>query len=139
MFIRKKKNKSGSYSILLLSGERVSGKKNPVSKMIKNFGTSSSESELKKLIEEAEAYKNKLELSSPKVKILKISSDFDLHSCQSYNVGFSDVYGHAFSSIFRASNLKINILERLKDLVLMRIANPCSKLRTSKVANEEYP
>jgi len=136
MFIRKKKNKSGSYSVLLLSGERVFGKKHPISKMIKNFGSSSNEAELQKLINEAESYKKHLECTTPKVKILKIVSDIDLGSCRSYNVGFSDVYGHAFSSIFRPINLKDNFHNRLKDLVLMRIAKPCSKRRTSNVAIE---
>ncbi len=136
MFIRKKKNKSGTYSILLLIGERVPGKAHPVSKMIKNFGSSSDENKLKKLVEEAEVYKNYLQSTSPKAKILKIATDVDLRSCRSYNVGFSDVYGQAFSSIFNTINLKGNLLQRLKDLVIMRIAEPCSKRRTANVAME---
>lgn len=134
MFIRKKRNKSGSYSVLLLSGERMPGKKHPTSTMIKCFGTTYDEKELKFLLEQAETYKAQLQVCFPKPKILKINSENDLKSCRSYNVGFSDVYGHAFIQAFNTLNFNKNLLDKLKDLVIMRIADPASKRRTAALS-----
>ena len=92
MFIRKKKNKGGSTSILLIVGERKPGKKHPSSRMIKNFGPASNERELAALIQKAEAYKNHLMRVSPKGVTLKITSSRDIKSCLSFNIGFLDVY-----------------------------------------------
>lgn len=136
MYIRKKKNKSGSYSVILCVGERSFGKKNPTTKVLKSFGSTTDETRLEQLVQEAEHYKQKLLSISPQVKPLKINSDVDINSCFSYNVGYCDVYGSAFSHIFAELNLKEDALNKLKDLVIMRIANPCSKRRTSKIAAE---
>jgi transposase len=134
MYIRKKKNQSGSYSVVLCVGERTQGKQHPISKVLKSFGATTDEKKLKGLLSEAEAYKQKLLAISPQVKSLKINGDADINSCFSYNVGYADVYGTAFTSIFTSLNLKEDILNKLRDLVIMRIANPCSKRRTSIIA-----
>jgi transposase len=136
MFIRKKINKSGSYCVLLMTGERVAGKKHPVSRIIKNFGSERDINKLRLLVEKAEAYKAHLELTSPKAKTLKITSDLDLKSCCSYNTGFSDVYGNGFDRIFSKLALKEHIKDKLRKLVIMRIASPASKLRTTQLALE---
>ncbi len=136
MYIRKKKNKSGSYSVILCVGERSLGKKNPTTKILKSFGSTSDESKLELLVLEAEHYKQKLLSISPQVKTLKINGDADINSCFSYNVGYCDVYGNAFSQIFATLNLKADALKQLRDLVIMRIAHPCSKRRTSIIAAE---
>lgn len=136
MYIRKKKNQSGSYSVILCIGERTLGKKNPTTKILKSFGSSTDEAKLKLLILEAEKYKQKLLSTSPQVKQLKINGEADINSCVSYNVGYCDVYGNAFDQIFASFNLKQGLLNKLKDLVIMRIASPCSKRRTSIIAPE---
>ena len=136
MFIRKKTNKSGSCSILLVIGERIAGKKHPVARIIKHFGSSRNAAEIAALQEQAKNYKTNLELLSDKPKTLKITSDFDVGSCHSYNTGFLDVYGHKFDSVFDGIGLKPGIIQQLRNLVVMRIAAPASKLRTTRVASE---
>lgn len=132
-------NKSGSISVLLLTGERKPGKKHPVSRMIKNFGSVSenNEDELKKLIQQAEEYKQHLMLVSPKAATLKITSPRDIKSCLSVIVGFSDVYGKFFDNIFSKLNLKSHELKKLRDVIVMRIASPASKRKTA-MASREY-
>lgn len=136
MFIRKKKNKGGSTTIMLLTGERKSGKKHSISRMIKNFGSSCDEEELKILTEKAEEYKKHLQLVSPKAMTLKITSPRDIKSCVSFNVGFLDVYGKLFNDLFSTVNLKTHQLKKLHDLIIMRIANPASKRRTAMISRD---
>ena len=136
MFIRRKTNKNGSISILLLTGERKPGRKYSISRMIKNFGTSRDEEELKKLTQKAEEYKQHLMLVSPKAATLKITSPRDIKSCHSFIVGFTDVYGKFFDKIFSKLNLKSHELKKLHDLIVMRIANPASKRKTAMISGD---
>jgi transposase len=136
MFIRKKINKSGSCTIMLVAGERIAGKKHPIPKTIRNFGSARNKKAIALLIKQAEEYKANLEVTSPKVKTLRLSSDLDIKSCLSYNTGFADVYGLMFDSVFNKINLKPILIKQLRDLVVMRIASPASKLKTSKLSTE---
>jgi transposase len=137
MFIRKKKNKSGTISIMLVVGERKkTGKKYPYPRIIKNFGTSDNSSEIENLIQQAEEYKKHLQLTSPKATTLKITSDRDIKFCDSFNVGFLDVYGKIFNDIFSEINLKSHELKKLRDVIVMRIANPASKRKTAMISRE---
>lgn len=136
MFVRKKKNKSGTTSILLVVGERKSGKKNSIPRLIKNFGTSSDEDELTSFIQKAEDYKNHLMMVSPKAATLKITSARDIQSCASFNIGFLDVYGKLFDDVFSKINLKPHELKKLHDLIVMRIAAPASKRKTAMISRE---
>ena len=136
MFIRKKLNKGGSFSILLQIGERGAGKKYPVSRTIKNFGSARDHGQIAALVKQAEEYKARLEASSPKAKTLKITSDADIKSCRSFNTGFSDVYGKEFNNTFSSLDLKSNLANQLCDLVVMRVAAPASKLRTTQLSAE---
>lgn len=136
MYVRKRKNESGSYSVMLCIGERLPGKKNSITRMIKSFGVARDEAHLNILLEEAESYKQHLERHSPKGKTLKILSEEDISRCYSYNTGFLDVYGQAFVSTFQAIKTKDHILDKLKKLVVMRIAEPCSKRRTAVISDE---
>jgi transposase len=138
MFVRKKANKGGTFSIMLATGDRVPGKKHPVSRIIKNFGSASNEIELAELIHQAQTYKEYLLTNTtPKAKglrALRIASDLDLKSCRSFNVGFSDVYGDLFKKIFDTLPLKSDDIKQLKDLIVMRIASPASKRKTVQLA-----
>lgn len=136
MFIRKKLNNGGSFSVLLVKGERVAGKKHSVSRIIKNFGSACEGDTLTSLIQQAGIYKANLEAVSPKAKTLKITSDLDLKSCHSYNTGFDDVYGKYFDNVFGDLNLKSHLKNKLRDLIIMRVAVPASKLRTTQLALE---
>jgi hypothetical protein len=51
MFIRKKKNRGGTTTVQLLIGERRPGKKYSNLRLIKSFGTSSTQEELDELIQ----------------------------------------------------------------------------------------
>jgi transposase len=134
MFIRKKINKGGACCVMLMTGERVAGKKHVVSRIIKYFGSEKDPNKLQFLIEKAESYRAHLELTSPKAKTLKLTSDLDLKSCRSYNTGFTDVYGNSFNKIFSKLDLKPCLKDKLCNLVTMRIASPASKLKTTKLA-----
>ena len=136
MYVRKRKNESGSYSVMLCVGERLPGKKHSITRMIKSFGAARDEAHLNRLIAEAESYKQHLERYSPKGKALKILSEEDISQCCSYNTGFLDVYGEAFVSTFQGVKTKDHILDKLKNLVVMRIAAPCSKRRTALISDE---
>jgi transposase len=138
MFIRIKKNKGGSSSVMILTGERVPGKKHSMSRIVKNFGSGTNDAEIKSLVAVATQFKAHLEANSPKApRALKILSSADLRSCSSFTTGFSDVYGPMFSRFFGDIKLKPAHLARLKDLVTMRIAEPASKLKTAYLA-EDY-
>ena len=136
MFIRKKKNNGGSTSILLLTSERKKGKKHSNLRLIKNFGASSDNNELSRLIQEAEGYKKYLCSISPKATTLKITTARDIKSCISLNVGFSDVYSSIFDKTFSKLTLKSHELKKLRDIVVMRIANPASKRKTSMLSHK---
>jgi len=135
MFLRVKKNKGGSCSVVLLTGERVPGKKHSMSRIIKNFGAATDDSQIALLKDKALAFKEHLEATSPKTPTpLKILNSSDLRSCSSFTSGFSDVYGHMFNKLFGDIKLKASHLSRLKDLIVLRIAEPASKLKTSELA-----
>lgn len=142
MFVRKKLNKSGSYSVLLITGERVVGKKHSVSRIIRSFGVTKDPAELDLLLEQAESYKKYLQInysqikSTPRRKTFSATSELDLKSCISYNTGFFDIYGHIFTTIFSDLGLKPILTQRLKELVVLRIAYPASKRRTAQVAEK---
>jgi transposase len=136
MFIRKKINKGGACCVMLMTGERVKGKKHVVSRIVKYFGSTKDPDKLQELTNEANEYKKHLETVSPKAKTLKITSELDIKSCASQNIGFNDIYGTVFEKVFSKLDLKSNLLKQLRDLVVMRIASPASKLKTTKIAGE---
>ena len=135
MYVRKKTNKSGSTSVMLEVTERVAGKKYPVARMIKGFGSARDNDAIEALYKEAQAYKAHLESMNPKAEALKIVSDKDLKSCNSRNTGFSDVYGSCFDKVFANFDMKKEMLSKLRDLSVMRIAQPASKLKTTNISS----
>lgn len=119
-----------------MTGERVPGKKHPVSRIIKNFGSAYKKREIERLAKQAEAYKAHLEALSPKATVMKVVSDQDIKSCRSYCVGFSDIYGKAFDTIFNGTAINKGIANGLRDLAIMRVAAPASKRKTTMISNE---
>ena len=128
MFIRKKKNKSGSVSIQIL--EKVNGK----NKLLKSIGSATNRDDIDLLLKKAS-------LEIPKLNgqrtfdfgHTKKDADF-LHSLQNSSsikistVGPQLVLGKIFDKI--GFN---EIRERLfKELVITRIINPVSKLKTTE-------
>ena len=135
MFIRKKKNPGGATSVLLVVGERRPDRKHSNLRLIKTFGSAKDEETLTQLLQEAEAYKAHLQAISPKAATLKITSPKDIQACQFLNVGFNDVYGKCFDEVFSGLSLKGRHLQKLRDLVVMRIANPASKRKTAMISD----
>ncbi len=136
MFIRLKTNKSGSKSVMLVHGERTPGKKHPVLKVVKNFGTAADEAQFQKLKNEAESYKAKIISQDIFKQPLNIFGGEDIRSCSSVTCGFNDIYMSTFSSMFAELSLKSADLNRVRDLSVMRIAESCSKRRTAQIAGE---
>jgi hypothetical protein len=135
MFVRIKSNKGGSKSVILVRGERVPGKKHSMLRIVKNFGQATDEASLETLKQKANSYKEQLNNDVNNAKELKISTSSDIKSCRSYCAGFVDVYGQEFNSLFK--NIKLvgsKNLTRLRDMVIMRIAEPASKLKTASLA-----
>ena len=139
MYIRLKKNTSGTTSVLLTISERLPGKKNPYSRVLKSFGTAKSEQEIAKLKSEAEDYFNSMH-SEKKLKApldsLVIESPADISSCTARVKGFHDVYHKLFSSIFSDTNLKPKGNDMLSQLAVMRIIEPKSKNYTAHIASQ---
>jgi hypothetical protein len=127
MFVRKKLNKGGTYSVTLVRGTRVPGKKHPVPLIVKQFGCSSDPIIVDKLVQQANEYKIQLLSTQPKKSILRLNSGIDIDTCHSYTVGFSHVYGQFFHQVFNQLSLKPSVMKSLQELVVMRIASPASK------------
>lgn len=128
MFIRKKKNQSGSVSIQII--QKTSGK----NKLIKSIGVAINEKDIEFLI-------NKAHLEIPKLQAQKTfdfghtkkDADF-LHSLKNVSsikikvVGPNLVLGNIFDSVgFNKIKEKL-----FKKLVIARIINPVSKLKTTE-------
>ncbi len=128
MFIRKKKNKSGSISIQIL--EKVDGK----NKLLKSMGSATQQDDIELLLKRAS-------LEIPKLKnqrtfnfgYTKQDTDF-FHALQNTSsikisiVGPQLVLGKLFDNIgFNTINEPL-----FKELVLARIINPVSKLKTTE-------
>ena len=124
MHVRKRINKSGSTSVFVVASKRIKGKKYPRAVVVKSFGSSKDINEINKLCLKAEEFAK----STKYTPFLRINNESDVDSCKSKNIGFSDLFGKIFDKYFPMNN------SILKELVLMRIANPVSKLQTSKIA-----
>lgn len=138
MHIRVKKNPSGSSSVILLRSERRPGKKSSYTAVVKTFGASKDENEIKKLKLEAEEYKKNLEQENNKEgKSFTFKSSKEIESCKSYNRGFHDIYSPIFEKSLKSiDKLTPKKKELLKTLAILRIANPCSKKRTSEISGK---
>jgi transposase len=118
MFIRKRKNKSGSISIQII--DKSSGRY----KVVKHVGTSSSCKELDNLLDEAHDFLNKDQPSL--FNTLQVQDILNkVHIIDIAYVGYEEVFGHIFN-LLRYDTLTSNPL--LEDLVIARIAYPKSKL-----------
>jgi len=124
MFVRKKKNKSGSFSVQILKKE---GRKN---KLVKTIGSSKDLSKVEELYQEALRLIPSLEhqqtfnfMSEKDEKILEFSQS--LNNTNISTVGAELVFGRLFNHI------GFNVIENplFKDLVISRIIYQGSKLK----------
>lgn len=137
MHIRIKTNPSGSKSVILLQSERRPGKKSSYTRVIKTFGSSKIESEIEMMKKEAEKYMNQLnDENNITGKDFKFKNSKDISSCKSTNTSYHDIYGRYYDKIFKNCELlTISKSKLLKDLSILRIANPASKKRTAEISS----
>lgn len=124
MFIRRKPNKSGTYSVQIIS--KSTGKY----KVYRTIGSSNTESELLKLENQAKQY---LEEISNQVKIFESEKDLAIDSIFSEllnsnirTIGPEIIFGKIYDSIGFHSIKE----ELFRHLVISRLAFPLSKLKT---------
>jgi transposase len=137
MYIKVKKNQSGSVSVWLMKLVRITGKKTPVPQMVKRFGVAHTEEETNLLKAVAGQYLATLPQRREEKELagdLVIERASDIESCLVENRGFRDVYGHLFEQVFNDTGLKSKGNQLLSQLVVMRIADPKSKRSTAKLS-----
>ena len=132
MHVRIRKNKSGSTSIFVVACKRFAGKKNPQPIVVKSFGSSSDPEKISKLYNEASKFANKTKYTP----FLRINNAEDIKECKVKNIGFEQLYGKIYERYFSKIDLGLNITDYqiMQQLVIMRIAQPVSKLKTSEIA-----
>lgn len=137
MYIRQRKNASGSTSVFIVDSRRIEGKLHAQSIMVKSFGSSSDPVKIAELCREAESYKLKLiEVKKETHKALSISSSSDVSSCVIQKVGSTELYSNIFKRFFTITSLAKVDKKLLEQLAIMRIAKPMSKLQTAKQAED---
>ena len=128
MYVRKKPNKSGTYSIQVIE------KSNGRSRVIKTIGCSSDPDEINRLYEKAKEWIEK--------RIGQISLDFTGNTIDSFfnnitNIsiaGISLILGKIYDEI-GFSQIRDDLL---KHLVLTRLSHPASKLKTTEYLRQYY-
>lgn len=132
MFIRTKKNKSGSTSVMAIESVRLSGKTHPIPRVIKNFGSANNDKDIAALQEEAKQYV--LNFSKTDVSVLSgliIKHGSDINSCTTRNIGFSGIFDNLYRIVFGGLHINKSTDKIIKDLAIMRIIDPKSKRRTA--------
>jgi len=134
MHVRVRRNKTGTTSVFVVACKRVKGKKNPQPLLVKTFGTSKDPKVIKKLYNEAQLFSSR----NKYVPSLRIYNDSDIESSEIKNIGLEQVYGTILNQRFKLEDLELGASNTtvLRELILMRIAEPVSKLKTSELAAE---
>jgi hypothetical protein len=127
MYVRLRKNKTGTTTVYLLESIRPEGKLHSTSKVIKCFGSSSDS----RLIDQWKKDALSLKFSFGEQKIssrdfLKIQKSEDIKSCSVKELGIKFLYQNIFDNAFGKMKIKTVDTQLLSDLVIMRIAQPVS-------------
>ncbi len=132
MHVRVRKNKSGTTSVFVVACKRFAGKKNPQPLLVKSFGSSKNPREIDALYKEAQQFAT----STKYTPFLRINNENDIESSTIKNIGFKQVYGTILKQYFHIEELGLtnNNCQILRELILMRIAEQVSKLKTSSIA-----
>ncbi|MFH1561498.1 MAG: IS1634 family transposase [Patescibacteria group bacterium] len=137
MYIRKRKNKSGTISVQIIQ------KKHGKYKVLKHIGTAKTKTELDYLFSHAKDVKQQLNPQLSFDTIYQKSKQQELHQFLSrfhtpsfYKVGFFEIFGAIYDE-FQISKAIPDPF--YKDLVIARIAKPTSKLSTIKWLNTYHP
>ena len=156
MFIRKKKSPlTQKVAIQIVEGIRTGSKVRP--KIVQHVGSAQHPDDIEKLVILAKEIKSRLELElippSPlfgpeKFTQEKNNTDFkdvglqQLREKNRFNKGITDVFGKLyddlnFGSVFKGRHAELNN-RILKGCVLGRLANPSSKLQTTKLLEKKF-
>jgi len=148
MFVRVKTHPSSSYKqIQICHSFRESGKTRQ--KVIRHIGTARNENELLELKNLALTIKaqiemeNRLSFSNPIVgQNQETTVDqvnlLDVKEKGRYIEGFHEIFGKIFTQVGFGNILPKNQTDVLLDVLLARIATPCSKSRTQKILSGEF-
>ena len=136
MYIRLRKNISGSFSVQLLKSERLPGKRDSSTALIKSFGSSKDEKELKKLHKKAEAFKKQLEVENGSGNRITLTSSNDIESSYIVNKSFHEIYGRLYDMVFKNISMSNWSGKVVRDLTILRIARPCSKKKSSEISKD---
>ena len=144
MFITSPKRKNGSTVIRLVECFRKEGKVK--ARIVKTIGQSKD----KQVIEYYKKVARKL-LDDHKKGIVELSKNSGKISIDlarflgdgRYNNGFEDIFGSSYSvlgfeGLIRGGKKNKQFNQILKDLVLMRIFDPCSKLRSCRLLSQYF-
>jgi len=107
--------------------------------VVKIFGTAKTDEELLRLKNDAQRYLDnlpKVQYEKSTVGSLVIKDSTDIESCTTTNTGFNAIFGNLYNRIFSELDLKANCKQIVKNLAVMRIANPKSKRHTSNQAKD---
>jgi len=104
-------------------------------RILKYFGISHSEEELKKLKEKA--YYEKKKLTGKIKKPIKVNLS-KLTEKDRVTEGFHDVFEKLFDELGLETCFSKVRYNQLKDVIIARIANPTSKLHTSKILKKDF-
>ena len=132
MYIRTRKNESGSTSVFVVASKRFKNKKHPRPIIVKSFGSSRDPKEISLLREKAIEFASENKYTP----FLRINKEEEINTSKVKTIGFEEVYGSIFKRYFADKDMRLKNVDYkiLKELVLMRIAQPLSKLKTSEIA-----
>ena len=148
MFVRVKTHPNSPHKqVQICHAFRDSGKTRQ--KVIRHIGTARNENELLELKNLAATIKaqiemeNQLSFSKPTVKESKATTVeqpnlLDMKEKGRYVEGFHEIFGKIFSQVGFSDILPKSQTEVLLDVILARIATPCSKSRTQKILSGEF-
>lgn len=139
MFIvRRKLSGKERWCVLLCQSERKGSKIHQ--KTIKYFGVAHGKEELDLLTKQAKLEKKKLSTAS-KTGLKDNTEEIHLKDIQEVSriiEGFHDVMGPCFDKLGLSSILTKTRYQQLRDVVLARIAQPTSKLHTSRLLHSTF-
>ncbi|MBM3198915.1 MAG: IS1634 family transposase [Chlamydiae bacterium] len=148
MFIRCKPYSSTKKTVLICENHRE-GKK-VVQKVIKYFGIAQDAKQLRAMRELAKREIKRIEKERAKAKeptkeppsvtvIEKVHTPMEnIVEKERFIEGFKDIFGPVFDELQCSDILSPTRTKQLKDVVLARIASPCSKLRTAELLLRDY-
>ena len=146
MFVTSPKIKNGKTVVRLVHSIRKKGSKYSTPKIIKVVGQSDDPDIIRKLKSEAESmasqYNNGL-IKLDKIKESKLVDVYRFMGYRKYNKGFWDILGSSydrlkFHQLLTSGKDNVFLNDIMKYTVLMRIIDPCSKLRTCSLIKEYF-